>query len=104
MDIVESIERYIAGSTTSKGERKRLLKARDEINRLRKTSTNPRRDRVTEYEYNQATKLIKLLEADLQTYLRNPAEFRVDYIESCHATVVEICNLLSIEMEEPNED
>ena len=59
---------------------------------------------MTEHDYNKATNLIRLLEADLQTYLRNPAEFRVDYIESCHATAVEICNLLSIEMEKPNED
>lgn len=59
---------------------------------------------MTEHDYNKATNLIRLLEADLQTYLRNPAEFRVDYIESCHATAVEICNLLSIEMEHPNED
>lgn len=36
MDIVESIERYLEGSPTTKGERTRLVRARDEIVRLRK--------------------------------------------------------------------
>jgi hypothetical protein len=35
MDIIESIERYLVGSPTSKGERARLVRARDEIMRLR---------------------------------------------------------------------
>lgn len=35
MDIVESINRYLAGSPVNKGERTRLTRARDEIMRLR---------------------------------------------------------------------
>jgi hypothetical protein len=38
MDIVESIERYLAGSPVTKGERTRLVRARDEIMRLRKSA------------------------------------------------------------------
>jgi hypothetical protein len=37
MDIVESINRYLAGSPVNKGERTRLTRARDEIMRLRKS-------------------------------------------------------------------
>lgn len=40
MDIVESINRYLAGSPVNKGERTRLIRARDEIMRLR-TSPQP---------------------------------------------------------------
>ncbi len=36
MDIVESIERYLAGTVLSKGERTRLVRARDEIVKLRR--------------------------------------------------------------------
>ncbi len=35
MDIVDSINRYLVGSPTNKGERTRLTRARDEIVRLR---------------------------------------------------------------------
>lgn len=38
MDIIESIERYLAGSPVTKGERTRLVRARDEIMRLRKSA------------------------------------------------------------------
>ena len=41
MDIVESINRYLAGSPVSKGERKRLTRARDEIVRLRPSQPQP---------------------------------------------------------------
>jgi hypothetical protein len=36
MNIVESIERYLAGSSVSKGVRTRLVRARDEIVKLRR--------------------------------------------------------------------
>lgn len=36
MDIVESIDRFLAGSAPGKGARSRLTRARDEIVRLRK--------------------------------------------------------------------
>lgn len=38
MGIVESINRYLAGSPVNKGERTRLTKARDEIVRLRESA------------------------------------------------------------------
>ena len=41
MDIVESIERYIAGTDLMPGTRTRLVRARDEIVRLRKSQSTP---------------------------------------------------------------
>jgi hypothetical protein len=41
MDIVESIERYIAGTDLTPGTRTRLVRARDEIVRLRRSQLTP---------------------------------------------------------------
>jgi hypothetical protein len=41
MDIVENIERYIAGTGLTPGTRTRLVRARDEIVRLRKNQLTP---------------------------------------------------------------
>jgi hypothetical protein len=50
MDIVENIERYIAGTGLTPGTRTRLVRARDEIVRLRKNQLTPAPEQPAQQE------------------------------------------------------